>query len=1030
MENSMNQTLNQDRNSGFKKKLIATAVASALLGGNHFVQAQTDGTIEEVVVTGIRASLQRSMDVKRESRGVVDAISAEDIGKFPDTNLAESLQRITGVSIDRSNGEGSKVTVRGLGPDFNLVTLNGRQLPGATIDATSASGSRSFDFSNIASESVSAIEVYKTGRADITPGGMGATINIVTPKPLKNDPRASIAVKGVMDQSTEDSEITPEISGIYSTNFADGMFGVAVTGSYQERQSTSASANIGTGWRSFQGTVVQDWSSPDTSGWGGIPLNDGNQQNPPTPEDIYSTPQSVNYGFSDIERKRTNAQLTLQFAPTDTFTATLDHTYSQNDVTENFSDIGGWFNFGGQSTIFSENGEGVVETPLLYSETHTFGGVPPGDVWHGGTGGHGGDLAMATGINSRYYENNSTGLNLEFSPIDPLTLTLDAHHSTAEARPDNDYGNSVGIAVSAYVRERTTVNVKGDMPVMILDVVNGVGGNTLRTEDLHVSGSYFRSSQMEHTIDQIQLGGKWEFNDQLSASAGIGLTQGDYESSFSNVQRDTWGGLGNHAGLPAEIFTTKSIQNYFSGSKGSTSAEEMDFLGGTSTAPWDTRFVADFEMLRTWAVDNVDPGDGPADCAGGGTWYCAAPPDVFDKIEEDSESFYAQVDYNTDTLNLNAGLRYESTEVTTPLSSYTYGPVRWVAGNEFTMDRFPGATPVVVTGKYDYLLPAVNAAWTVEENVVVRASFGQSLARPNWLDLRGTTFNQGLRIQSGTASTGNPELKPYKSDNFDFSAEWYYDDASYMSAGYFTKKVENFITNRVVLVEGPLENNPHPAHGPRFAAAVASGLQPTDTVGIRQYILDNFPDPETAYVDASGNIIIVGIPGEDDNANYDVTEVINGDQEVWIDGFELAVQHNFWESGFGVIANYTLVESSTEFDNMTLNDPQFAVTGVSDTANLVGFYDKNGLQVRIAYNWRDDFLASPASGTGNNPINVREYSQVDLNVSYDIIENLSIFLEALNVTEESGRTYGRDERQVLGWFEGAARYNIGARYTF
>lgn len=1030
----MNQTLNQDRNSGFKKKIIATAVASALLGGNHFAQAQTDGTIEEVVVTGIRASLQRSMDVKRDSQGVVDAISAEDIGKFPDTNLAESLQRITGVSIDRQNGEGSKVTVRGLGPDFNLVTINGRQLPGATIDATSASGSRSFDFANIASESVSAIEVYKTSRADVTPGGMGATINIVTPKPLKSDPRASIGIKGVFDQSTEDSEVTPEISGIYSTNFADGMFGIAVTGSYQERKSTAASANIGTGWRSFPGTVVQNWGGAENVdfAWGGIPLNDGNQTNPPTEDDIYSTPQSVNYGFSDIERKRTNAQLTLQFAPTDTLTATLDHTYSQNDYTENFSDIGGWFNFGGQSTIFSQNGQGVNETPLIYSETHTFGDVPDGEVWHGGTQGHGGDLAMATGINSRYYENNSTGLNVEFNPIDQLTLTLDAHHSVAEARPDNDYGNSVGIAVSAYVRNRTTVNVKGDMPVMILDVINGVGGNTLRTEDLHVSGSYFRSSFMEHQIDQVQFGGKWEFNDQLSASAGIALTQGDYESAFSNVQRDTWGGLGDHDGLPAEIFTTKSIQKYFSGSKGSTSAAEMADLGGagSTTAPWDTRFVADFERLRTWAVANVDPGDGPADCAGGGSWYCAAAPDVFDKIEEDSESFYAQVDYNTDTFNLNAGLRYESTEVTTPLSSYTYGPVRWVAANEFSMDRFAGATPVTVTGEYDYWLPSINASWTVEEDVVLRASYGQSLARPNWLDLRGTTFNQGLRIQSGSASTGNPKLKPYKADNFDFSAEWYYDDASYMSAGYFTKKVENFITNRVVLVEGPLENNPHPAHGPRFAAAIASGLSPTDTVGIRQYIYDNFPDPESAYIDGSGNIIIVGIPGEDDNANYDVTEVINGDQEVWIDGFELAVQHNFWESGFGVIANYTLVDSSTEFDNMTLNDPQFAVTGVSDTANLVGFYDKDGLQVRLAYNWRDDFLASASSGTGNNPINVREYSQIDINVSYEITDNLSVFLEGLNVTEESGRTYGRDERQVLGWFEGAARYNIGARYTF
>src|SRR3546814_587453 len=106
---------------------------------------------DAIVVTGIRASLAASADIKRNAQGVVDAISAEDIGKFPDTNLAESLQRITGVSIDRSNGEGSVVTVRGFGPEFNLVTLNGRQMPTALIgDGGSAPSSRSFGFANLA----------------------------------------------------------------------------------------------------------------------------------------------------------------------------------------------------------------------------------------------------------------------------------------------------------------------------------------------------------------------------------------------------------------------------------------------------------------------------------------------------------------------------------------------------------------------------------------------------------------------------------------------------------------------------------------------------------------------------------------------------------------------------------------------------------------------------------------------------------------------------------------------------------------
>src|SRR3546814_335789 len=126
---------------------------------------------DEIIVTGIRASLAASADIKREAQGVVDAISAEDIGKFPDTNLAESLQRITGVSIDRQNGEGSLVTVRGFGPEFNLVTVNGRQVPTANIGGgDNAPSSRSFDFANLASEGVASVEVYKSGRATIESG--------------------------------------------------------------------------------------------------------------------------------------------------------------------------------------------------------------------------------------------------------------------------------------------------------------------------------------------------------------------------------------------------------------------------------------------------------------------------------------------------------------------------------------------------------------------------------------------------------------------------------------------------------------------------------------------------------------------------------------------------------------------------------------------------------------------------------------------------------------------------------------------
>src|SRR3982751_906605 len=154
-------------------KALFTIVGGVVLINPVFAQEQSSEELEEVVVTGLRGSLKASMETKRDAIGVVDSINAEDIGKFPDTNLAESLQRITGVSIDRRNGEGALVTARGFGPQFNLVTLNGRQMPAAdayaggdTITGGVGNNSRSFNFANLAAESISAVEVYKTGRAD------------------------------------------------------------------------------------------------------------------------------------------------------------------------------------------------------------------------------------------------------------------------------------------------------------------------------------------------------------------------------------------------------------------------------------------------------------------------------------------------------------------------------------------------------------------------------------------------------------------------------------------------------------------------------------------------------------------------------------------------------------------------------------------------------------------------------------------------------------------------------------------------
>lgn len=294
----------------FTKSRVATAVSMVLLSGLSLPLLAQDAPatdenaepkVEIIEVRGIRGSLARSMDVKRESSGVVDAISSEEMGKFPDTNLAESLQRITGVSVSRVNGEGSQITVRGFGPEFNLITLNGRQMPGTGY-------TRSYNLENLSSEGVSALEVYKTARAENPSGGLGATVNIVTAKPLAS-PGQKLALmgKGVHDSSNEKGEdITPEFAALYSNTFADDRFGVAFSFSQARRDFQIQNANI-QGWQANVPLPGNPTQVIDRRPLGADGLPTGN----------YFFPKDMNYGITDFQRERTTGQLTLQYAATD-----------------------------------------------------------------------------------------------------------------------------------------------------------------------------------------------------------------------------------------------------------------------------------------------------------------------------------------------------------------------------------------------------------------------------------------------------------------------------------------------------------------------------------------------------------------------------------------------------------------------------------------------------------------------------------------------------------------------------------------
>lgn len=981
----MSKTLTMTQSAGFKRKLIATAVATAMLGASGIALAQDDN-VEEVLVTGIKGSLQRAMDVKREAKGVVDAISAEDIGKFPDTNLAESLQRISGVSISRNNNEGSQITVRGFGPDFNLVTLNDRQMPTNGF-------SRSFDFSDLAAESVSGVEVYKTFSATRASGGIGSLVNIKTARPLDNPGlKASIGAKAVMDTTNEVGEdLTPEVSGIFSNTFADDTFGIAISGSYQERDNRAVNADIAN-WRNNiafnPNATVQD-NREDKSG------------------NVYY-PRNFGYGIEDFHRERTNGQLVLQYAPTDTLKTTLDYTYSKVDLTALNTGVGIWYNDDGsdaRDVVIDKNG---TVTKLTSA---------------------GDDFASNIRLNTSETENKSFGFNTEWQATDNLTLEFDAHNSTNENGGTGRGHNAFLILAAASIDQKTYDATSGqDIPYMHVTFKDNGPGIENGFPTAASYDSLFGEANLninKSEVNQYQIKGTFDTNEDTGiTSIDFGVGQSEIANrwrGYSTGQLPA-GWYGGNANLfPDEVFKQEKLNGL-----------TPSFSGGGSNVPfyhsWD--FETNVGVLENgkWKTpQDWAWGSGPTACN-----PCVMRPNLNGDPVSDhkvtEETISAYVEFNNEgslagmPMQVTTGLRYESTDI--EANSFQKDPTElvWVSSTEWSLNRAAASSYTSEKGDYDIWLPSLDVGLDITDDVKGRLSYSKSITRPSLGSMIGT-FDVTSRPKPGerTGTAGNPDLTPYSANNFDLSAEWYYDDASYVSAGFFVKQVDDFIVNQIV--ERQVGNLRDPAQGPRTAQAIAdlkaAGLDSTDTTNILNQIRTNTGLAPTDAVVQNNN---------DPLAMFNVSQPINQEQ-AQLYGWEFAVQHMFGESGFGVQANATIVDGDLEVDNAS-TDFQFVLPGMSDSANLIAFYDKDGLQARIAYNWRDTYLNGV--GEGNAPYYTEEYGQIDVTVSYELpfVEGMTVFVEGINVNDASQRVYARYENQFKSASQYGARYNLGVRYNF
>ncbi len=919
----------------FKKTALATGISAILSVGTVATSMAQETVLEEVVVTGIRGSLTRAMDIKRDAVGVVDSISAEDLGKFPDLNVAESLQRVTGVAIDRTGGEGQQITVRGLGPQFNTVLVNGRQL------ATDSPG-REFNFDVLSADMISGASVYKSGNATLQEGAIGATVNVTTNRPFDQMGfRAVGSLKGMYETLSE--ETRPSGSILVSNTFMDDKFGILLSASHEERQ-VQINRIETAGWR--PGQTISN-------------RNDG----------VLFTNAYIPRNWDQIvdnqERTRDNANLVLQFAPSDDLTVTADGFINKFKVDSLVTDLASWFEPDrvGSATIDAATG-------TLTSFTQELG-------LHQGSGDPATDFVSHT-RNSRDVTNTGFGLNVEWAASEQLLVKFDASTSDAENdRAGRDRFNVVGM------RNNYTFDATSGRPTVRHD-------------------GFENGSLLDPSLSRLHYNEK-----------GRGFTDKD---EISELKLD-------FAFTPdSEVFTKMEFGGYLQQREKKSFqkfASQCFFCGYGTPAPNDVINFRPFKAQNFFGglIDTFYTYDGDAYVqflADSGHPIVPVLQNNRYTINEDINTFYMNFTFEYTIgdmpLEVNVGARYAQTDVDVDaIQSFIVDVVPTTDLTLFS-NVLGEATNISGGDSYADLLPNVNIKLQITDDMVMRFARYDSMTRPTMSQLSPSTLFNEPRRQNLTASGGNPNLKPFRSDNWDLSFEWYYAESSMASIAVFNKDIRDFITT----LTGP----------ETFALTDRSAV-------------DNFRcSTANSPLCAEGLVLDPTNPGLDVVAT---TEELNGELEQYavsrpqngesaqVTGYELAIQH-VWDNGFGIIANATIVDSDTSLGADVTKS--FALEGLGDSQNLIAFYEREDWRVRVAFNNRKQFLRRIDNGFNGEPINTDEYGQWDISGSYDINDNFSVFFEGINITEEELTQTGRFQNQTYNIEDNGARYSIGVRGKF
>ncbi len=898
-----------------------------------------DAVIEEVIVTGVRASLVRSVQLKRDAATVQDSISALELGKFPDDNVADSLSHITGVAITRTaGGEGQKVSVRGLGPEYTLTTFNGRIL------ATDGAG-RDFAFDVLPADVINGADVIKGAQASLTEGAIGGLVNLRAASPF--DQKGQHVFLQLEGEHNMMSDLNGgKVSGAYSNTFANDTVGVLLGVVYAKRKDRTDTAGNDGGWTRNPDPNDESWLYGNA--WGGnIDLN-GNDQLDPNEYGLIG-PGQFRMGSIIEDKKRQAYSAELEWRPNDTVRVAIDGLKTRLDSPQ----------VGYQQSYYP------LFAPGRWSDMTVENGIVTGLTLNNPDPDQRLNPELLNLTNHRVVDTDLYGINGQWKVTPDLTLNGDLYQSTSR-RHSGGLDTYVVLRMNQPNTTRIELNNAGVPNVVTTfddgrDLTTGLANGEFGAQDFNTHYMELGGDNIDDKITGATLGGELRvarFNiDKLL----FGLSTTDRRKSRDLVNNTLTGGAdyysGNNAINVADL----------GGNVISQSLALPNFMDQISSQ-FPRTFLA-FDVPNY--LNQLAAYDGhPRPDGGVYDFSQAAPtwnPLQSYRVTEKTIATYIEAAMSGKRWDGNVGVRLVKTRTTAQawdakiLSITKNGDFNYTA-------QYAAPTSIEQEGDYTYVLPSANFVWHFRNDLQLRLGVAKTMARPSVETLAPTNTTESVSWGEFTqVYGGNVNLKPYSARQGDLSLEWYFTPKSIVNFAAFYKQIDNQIT---------------------------TSWEPQQDIGVPGYL-------------------------------FNIIRPINGDYAK-VHGFEAGMQH-FWDSGFGVRAQYTRNWSKSWVDGQ-----ERPLEGIAPAVySMSVLYEKGHWSLGTTADHTQGFVtAVNVLGDGYNE-EADAITWVTAHISYDINDRFSVALEGQNLADVEERyTINGNPLLLQGYYRYGRSFNLGVSIKF